>query len=47
MVAVAAIFAWQVATLDAKAPGNPLMRFRANHWVGLVFTLALLIEALV
>jgi 4-hydroxybenzoate polyprenyltransferase len=47
MVAVAAIFAWQVATLDGKAPGNPLLRFRANHWVGLVFTLALLIEALV
>jgi 4-hydroxybenzoate polyprenyltransferase len=46
LVIVAAILAWQVVTLDGKAPGNPLVRFRANHWVGLALTLALLIESL-
>ena len=45
MAAVVAALAWQVITLDAKAPGNALQRFKANHWVGLVFTLALLADA--
>jgi len=40
--APAALLAWQVATLDGKAQGNALVRFKANHWVGLALTLALL-----
>lgn len=40
----AALLAWQVATLDGRAPGNPLSRFKANHWVGMTLTLALLAE---
>ena len=47
MVAVIALLAWQVATLDAREPGNALLRFKANHWVGVALTLALLIEAMV
>lgn len=45
LAVVAAQFAWQVLTLDAKVPDNPLIRFRSNHWVGAALTLALLIEA--
>ncbi len=44
-LAPVAILGWQVSTLDAKAPGNPLVRFKANHWVGLALTLALLAGA--
>jgi 4-hydroxybenzoate polyprenyltransferase len=40
-----AILSWQVATLDGRAQGNALARFKANHWVGLALTAALLIEA--
>lgn len=39
------VLAWQVMTLDGTTPGNALVRFRANHWVGLSLTLALLVEA--
>jgi 4-hydroxybenzoate polyprenyltransferase len=46
MLAAVALLAWQVVTLDGKAPGNPLIRFKANHWVGAAVTLALLIESL-
>jgi 4-hydroxybenzoate polyprenyltransferase len=45
MAAVVAGLTWQVITLDGKAPDNALERFRANHWVGLALTLALLMEA--
>ncbi|MDP1731914.1 MAG: UbiA family prenyltransferase, partial [Devosia sp.] len=45
MAAVVAGLTWQVITLDGKAPGNALVRFKANHWVGLALTLALLAEA--
>jgi 4-hydroxybenzoate polyprenyltransferase len=38
----AAILAWQVVTLDAREEGNALARFKANQWVGLTLTLALL-----
>ncbi|RUT31181.1 4-hydroxybenzoate octaprenyltransferase [Arsenicitalea aurantiaca] len=38
------ILAWQVVTLDAARPGNPLVRFKANHWVGLALTMALVAE---
>ncbi|HHY48969.1 MAG TPA: 4-hydroxybenzoate octaprenyltransferase [Alphaproteobacteria bacterium] len=40
-----AILGWQVLTLDGRAPGNALARFRANHWVGAVVTLAFLVES--
>jgi 4-hydroxybenzoate polyprenyltransferase len=45
LVVPAGILAWQVASLDSAAPGNALVRFRANHWVGLALTLAILLEA--
>lgn len=44
MAVPVALLAWQVATLDAREPGNALVRFKANHWVGLAFTLTLLLE---
>jgi 4-hydroxybenzoate polyprenyltransferase len=44
MAAVVAVLTWQVITLDGKVSGNALMRFRANHWVGLALTLSLLLE---
>src|SRR5690606_1051779 len=31
----AAGLAWQVATLDSREAGNPLLRFKSNHWIGL------------
>ena len=42
----AGLLAWQVLTLDGQAPGNPLLRFRSNHYagLGLALTLALLAE---
>lgn len=39
------ILAWQVATLDTKNRTNALALFKANHWVGLALTLAILFEA--
>jgi 4-hydroxybenzoate polyprenyltransferase len=47
LVPVAGMLAWQVATVDAKVPENPTLRFRSNHWVGLVLTLVMLAEWLV
>ena len=44
LLLVAAHFIWQVATLDATRTGNSLARFKANHWVGVTLTLALLAE---
>jgi 4-hydroxybenzoate polyprenyltransferase len=44
MLVPVAILAWQVLTLEPKLAGNALTRFRANHWVGLTVTLAILIE---
>ena len=46
MAAVIAILTWQVLTLSPTQPGNALMRFQANHWVGLCFSLALLADAM-
>jgi 4-hydroxybenzoate polyprenyltransferase len=40
----AGLLTWQVWTLDASVPGNPATRFRNNHYVGIVLTLALLAE---
>lgn len=44
MLVVIGILGWQVRTLQPKEPANALVRFRANHWVGLAFTLALLLD---
>ncbi len=40
----AGILAWQIVTIDKDAPGNPLLRFKANHYVGIVMTLGLLAD---
>jgi 4-hydroxybenzoate polyprenyltransferase len=47
LLGAVALLGWQVATLYAGAPGNALVRFRSNHWVGLLVTAALLAEWLV
>lgn len=44
LLAPALILAWEVATLDPSSPDNALVRFKANHWVGLALTLAFLAE---
>lgn len=40
----ASLLAWQLWTLDAAIEGNPLLRFKNNHYVGIALTLALLAE---
>lgn len=40
----AALMGWQLWTLDADEPDNALIRFRSNHYVGLVLTLAFLAD---
>jgi 4-hydroxybenzoate polyprenyltransferase len=45
LLAPVAILVWQVATLDQTSPANALVRFKANHWVGLALTLAFLADA--
>lgn len=40
----AGLLAWQLWTLDAAVLGNPLLRFKNNHYVGIALTLALLAE---
>ena len=44
LAVVAAMLGWQVVTLDGRAPGNALVRFKSNHWVGVVFTCVLLLD---
>ncbi len=44
-IPAALILAWQVITLDPKNGANCLTRFKANNWVGLAFTLALIVQA--
>lgn len=34
LIPVALHLAWQVMTLDADDPDNPLTRFRSNAWAG-------------
>jgi 4-hydroxybenzoate polyprenyltransferase len=46
MVPAAGLLGWQILTLNPKEAGNPLVRFKANHWVGLLFTLAMLADML-
>lgn len=38
---VGGLLAWQVWTLDGAEPGNPLLRFRSNHYAGLGLALSL------
>jgi 4-hydroxybenzoate polyprenyltransferase len=40
----AGLLAWQLWTLDPDEEGNALLRFKSNHYVGVVLTLALLAE---
>jgi 4-hydroxybenzoate polyprenyltransferase len=40
LLPVAGHLAWQVATLDADDPLNPLARFRANRWAGALMAAA-------
>ena len=40
LVPVAGHLAWQVATLDAADPANPLARFRSNRWAGALMAAA-------
>jgi 4-hydroxybenzoate polyprenyltransferase len=42
----ALILGWQVVTLDAARPQSALVRFRANHWVGLALSLAFFLDRL-
>jgi 4-hydroxybenzoate polyprenyltransferase len=42
----AVLLGWQVGTLDARIEGNALVRFKANHWVGLALTAVLLLDFL-
>lgn len=44
LVPVGLLLAWQVWTLHPKEPRSALIRFRSNHWVGLLLTLALLVD---
>ncbi|MEO7221571.1 MAG: 4-hydroxybenzoate octaprenyltransferase [Devosia sp.] len=41
----ALILAWQLLTLDPASADNALVRFKANHWVGLALTIAFLAES--
>ena len=38
------LLGWQVVTLDGPKLGNALARFKANHWVGLALSAALLAD---
>lgn len=40
LLPVAWHLAWQVATLDAQDPANPLARFRSNRWAGALMAAA-------
>jgi 4-hydroxybenzoate polyprenyltransferase len=40
LLPVAGHLIWQVATLDADDPANPLDRFRANRWAGALMAAA-------
>ncbi len=44
-IPAALLLAWQVITLDPANPDNCLIRFKANHYVGILLTLALWIQA--
>jgi 4-hydroxybenzoate polyprenyltransferase len=42
MAIPAGILAWQVITLDPASTSGALVRFKANHWAGAAFTVAIL-----
>lgn len=44
MLLPAILLLWQVGTLKFNDPGNALVRFKANHFVGLALTLAFWVE---
>lgn len=44
LVPVAALLVWQIVTLHPKDPASALVRFRANHWVGLLLTMTILAD---
>jgi len=44
LIVPALVLGWQVLTLDPASPPSALVRFRANHWVGLALTLAFLAD---
>ena len=47
LLLIPALFlAWQVVTLDPADPDNALVRFKANHWVGLALTAAFFVQHL-
>jgi 4-hydroxybenzoate polyprenyltransferase len=44
LVPVALLLGWQLYSLDPKDPQSALVRFRSNHWVGLLLTLAMIAD---
>jgi len=44
---VVAMLAWQLITLQPKLSNNALVRFKANHWLGLALTAAFVLDGLV
>ena len=44
LVPVALLLGWQLYSLDPKDPQSALVRFRSNHWVGLLLTLAMVLD---
>jgi 4-hydroxybenzoate polyprenyltransferase len=36
--------AWQIFTLDPKDPASALVRFKANHWIGLTMTVGMVTD---
>lgn len=44
LVPVALVLGWQLYSLDPKDPQSALVRFRSNHWVGLLLTLAMIAD---
>jgi len=44
LVCAAVVLGWEVITLDSSDPINAKVRFQANHWVGVLFLVALLAD---
>ncbi len=44
LIPVGLLLVWQVWTLHPREPQSALVRFRSNHWVGLLLSLALLVD---
>ena len=45
MTGVAGHFVWQIVTLDTDDGRNCLQRFRANHMIGLMVFLGIVLDA--